>query len=331
MPDLIDLLLARQRAGSMPGARSDGAVIALVCEGGGMRGVIAGGMVTALERMGLLDVFDILCGASAGAFTVAYFGAGQAALGTSIFIDDLAGPHFIARHRVLLHRPVMNLELLVDKIVAETKRLDTGRLLRGRFELLFVATDAKTGASCVLRGFRDATEIREGLRASARMPLIAGPPVRWRDHVLLDGGLSCPLPVEPALSAGATHAVVLLTNPFGHREPVSGRAGRVFAALLARRYGPDVRRAFATRDAVYARLQEELRLGFVRRADGATVPALGIAPATTTGRLSRFCTDSSDLRAGAESGEAAVLMALGVDASQPRPTLAWSSDQSSTC
>ena len=53
-----------------------------------MRGIVSAGMVTALEHLALRDVFDAVYGASAGAMNGAYFVAGQAAYGTTIYYEN---------------------------------------------------------------------------------------------------------------------------------------------------------------------------------------------------------------------------------------------------
>ena len=53
--------------------------LGLVVEGGGMRGVISGGALIALERLGLTSAFDEVYGESAGAINACYFLAGEAA------------------------------------------------------------------------------------------------------------------------------------------------------------------------------------------------------------------------------------------------------------
>jgi len=75
------LELVRQRAssGSKPGKRAPGdtAKLALVVEGGGMRGAVSGGGLQALHDLGLRDVFDCVYGSSAGAINATYFLSGQ--------------------------------------------------------------------------------------------------------------------------------------------------------------------------------------------------------------------------------------------------------------
>ena len=75
-PSVRKLMHVRQEAGSRRASRTDPHHLALVIEGGGMRGVVAGGMVGALEERGFLDCFDSIHGSSAGACAGAYFLAG---------------------------------------------------------------------------------------------------------------------------------------------------------------------------------------------------------------------------------------------------------------
>ncbi len=49
----IQLAWRRAKAGSRPGARTDGAKLGLVVEGGGMRGVISAGSLMMLYELGL--------------------------------------------------------------------------------------------------------------------------------------------------------------------------------------------------------------------------------------------------------------------------------------
>ena len=70
--EVLRALAARQGTGSRPLARDDGLRIALIIEGGGMRGVISAGMALALDELGLVPAFDAVYGASAGAITGAW-------------------------------------------------------------------------------------------------------------------------------------------------------------------------------------------------------------------------------------------------------------------
>ena len=125
MNNVSDLLRARGASGSMPGARDDGARIALCIEGGAMRGVIAGGMLTALEDLGLSSAFDAVYGSSAGAIGATYFLSRQASLGVRIYTEDINNRRFANRARLFLGEPIVNLSVLVDDVMVRVKPLET--------------------------------------------------------------------------------------------------------------------------------------------------------------------------------------------------------------
>ena len=60
-----------------------------------MRGVISAGMVVALEQLGCSRCFDAVYGSSAGAINGAFFVAGQAGLGTTIYYENINHREFI--------------------------------------------------------------------------------------------------------------------------------------------------------------------------------------------------------------------------------------------
>lgn len=60
-----------------------------------MRGVVLGAMIAALEKLGFSDCLDAVCGASAGAMAAAYFVAGNASVGATIYYEQINNRHFI--------------------------------------------------------------------------------------------------------------------------------------------------------------------------------------------------------------------------------------------
>jgi predicted patatin/cPLA2 family phospholipase len=89
---VVDLLHTRAAARSAPGARTDGARLALVVEGGGMRGVVSSAMTQALEEAGLTACFALVVGCSAGALNAAALLSGVAAGCTTEYAGAFASP-----------------------------------------------------------------------------------------------------------------------------------------------------------------------------------------------------------------------------------------------
>src|SRR5690348_3350762 len=98
---VLSVLRARRAAGSRPGERADGFKVGLAVEGGGLRGVVSAGMVTALEDLGFADAFDDIYACSSGAVNAAYFVTRQTWFPLTIYFDDMTTGEFLDYRRVL--------------------------------------------------------------------------------------------------------------------------------------------------------------------------------------------------------------------------------------
>ena len=248
--DPIALLRARAARGSRP-PHDDAASIALAVEGGAMRGVISAGMASALESLGLTDAFDAVYGSSAGAINAAYFLARQAALGTTIYYEDINSPRFIDLKRAFLGRPIVDLGFLLDDVIVRRKRLDTELVLASRSPLAVLATDVDARTACVLRGFADRHSLFDALRAGATMPVVAGDPREVGGLRYLDASLSEPIPVPAAERDGHTHILVLMTRS-GAMNAQPSAFDRYFVAPRLRRLSPALAAQYMTRAVPYA-------------------------------------------------------------------------------
>jgi predicted patatin/cPLA2 family phospholipase len=229
---VVQALRRRREEGSAPGQRTDGRRIALVIEGGAMRGVVSAGMAAALDQLGLRDAFDEVHGASAGAFNGAFFLAGQAAYMTSLYWRGFGDPRFVSFRRALRGGgPAFDMDYVVDGIWARGRPLRIDVLLATPTDLHCTATDADSAAIVDLGELRTAEEVRTALRASARLPWLAGQPVAFRGRRLLDATLAEAIPVQAPLET-CTDIVVLQTRPEGVEH--SGLSGPV--GLLTDRY-----------------------------------------------------------------------------------------------
>ena len=303
----LELLDARKRTGSKPGRRNDGRRLALVIEGGGMRGVITAGMLSALEELGFRDCFDAVYGLSAGAFAGAYFIAGQARYGSSIF-REVNNRRFINLWRIALGRPAVSLEVLVDDICATRKPLDFERLQASGISLSVIAASVERKCSIVLDNFIDRDDLLQALRASAQIPFFTGPPVRFRGDRFLDASLYVSIPFQPAIDDKATDVMILLSRPAGYfrREPswINRRLVLPFLAHL----DPALPPLYAARAAIYRAEVDAIQRHVAQR----DVPeVLVVQPPPETHNVEAFETSHEKLAAGAKAGSRAVYAALG--------------------
>ncbi len=211
---VVQTLLRRREEGSLPGARTDGRRVALVIEGGGMRGVVSAGMTAAIEQLGLRDAFDEMHGASAGAFNAAFLIAGQAAYLATLYQYGFGDPRFVSYARPLRGGPAFDMDHVVNHVWTRERPLRFDAVLSSGIELHCTATDADKATIVDLTELRDAEQIRCALRASGRLPWLAGGPVSFRGMRLLDATLAEGIPMHVA-GTSATDVLVLQTRPHG--------------------------------------------------------------------------------------------------------------------
>ena len=315
--EVLRALAARRRAGSQPQARDDGLRIALVIEGGAMRGIISAGMALALDELGLVPAFDAVYGASAGAITGAWLLSRPE--GLRGWAEPAYSRALIRRSALLRGRPVADIRALIEDLYQTTFPMDFAAVLASPVELHPLATDAATGQSTDLRPFiSDPAELRLALRASAALPFLAGPPVELAGRRFYDAGVSESIPYRTALAQGATHLLILRSRraprpapdaphsaPDGHRPP---RSARLLARTTLRRETPALRATFLARE---SRLAADDQLLAQYEADPAHTPAVfSIRPAPDSPSVSRLATDGVLLNAALEAGRAASLAAF---------------------
>ena len=269
-----------------------------------MRGVVSGGMVTALDQLKLHDVFDLVVGTSAGALAGAYFLARQPAIGTSIYYEDLVGAEWLDYRRALRRRPVVSLDYLIDQVMRTTKPLDTSAVLASPAPLYAVAARVPDFKPVTLGPFRSEADLLSALRASARIPLMAGRAVQLDDGLYFDGSMAQSIPASAALALGATHVLALLTRPAGALRGAPSRLQRTLLVPLLNRISPGVGSAFVHRASAY-KDEIELLQAMVDE-DRALVVQID-STAATVGQLEQ---DPVKLKAAAEAGVAAVYREL---------------------
>uniref|UniRef100_A0A6V0BQM7 PNPLA domain-containing protein n=1 Tax=Pseudo-nitzschia australis TaxID=44445 RepID=A0A6V0BQM7_9STRA len=183
--------------------------IALVIEGGGMRGCVTAGMVCAIDYLGLRDCVDVVYGSSAGSIIGAYFVTGQLPwFGPEVYYDQLttAGKSFIDTSRLMRAlglgilnpklirdvvtrrnsgKPILDLDFLLQETMQRTKPLDWDTFEKRQQTktqpLKIVASGLKREESLVMDygngHFVSLEELARCMHASALLPGIAGPMV----------------------------------------------------------------------------------------------------------------------------------------------------------
>ena len=312
---LLGLLSARAAAHSRPHRRTDPHVVALVVEGGGMRGAVAAGMCLVLEAAGLMSSVDRVYGCSSGALTGCFAAAGQAALWATGF-EDCACRTFIDPSRALRGRPVIDLDFLFDQVIAGRRALSEAGLAVGP-EVRAVAVSASRAELRVLRDFESAADLLAAARASCSIPVLTGAPPIYRGEPTVDGGLLEPIPYRTALREGATHVLVLRSRDATYRAPSQGKLAERTLARAHPELVPLLRGCSAT----YNRDAAELELGARPSSDLPHVRQIAVPPGSRL--VPRFSIDhariADSVRLGANAMASALYGARPADPAGSRP------------
>jgi predicted patatin/cPLA2 family phospholipase len=304
---VVQTLRRRREEGSRPGARTDGRRVALVIEGGGMRGVVSAGMTAAIEQLGLSDAFDEVHGASAGAFNAAFLLAGQAAYLATLYQYGFGDPRFVSIVRALRGGPAFDMDHVVNHVWTRQRPLRFDAILSSGIDLHCTATDADRATIVDLAELGSQEEICCALRASGRLPWLAGGPVGFRGMRLLDATLAEAIPVQVPRSS-ATDMLVLQTRPHGvAHTPLSPLVARLTDRYL-RAINPALVELRLTRSPRYDALTAELA---AQAADPEHAPATCvIRPPSGCVVIGQLEHRASVLQAAAAEGLRSAWMAL---------------------
>jgi len=308
---VAELIRARAASGSRPGARDDPHRVALVIEGGGMRGVVTSGMTHALEKLGYRDAFDEVHGVSAGTLTAAYFVARQAAYGETVFYDFLVSRRFVDFRRLLLRGSPMSLDYLLHEVIETERPLEYDAVLRSDIALHLYATNLRLEQRepVALPAAATKDELRRNFRASALIPVVAGPPTAIGDGLYCDAGIWDSIPWRFAERAGATHLLVLQSRPRNNPRRNPTAFERRFARRYFGRVAPAALEGYLTR---VERYNEDCRLLARLSLDTERTPSLlAIAPHADAPHVEAYERSRRLVVDGARSGFDAVVRAFG--------------------
>lgn len=297
--EVVDLVRHRVRSGR----RDDGARLALVIEGGGMRGIVSAAMTCVLEETGILDAVDLIVGTSSGGVNAAAAAAGVIAPMTAAYVEIFSSREFVDPRRLLTRRSVVDSASIVTHI---DRLFEVSGVLRrsGGPQLAVVATDIASAQSEALTHFTDRDDLLNAVHASGLLPILGGPPLQLRGRRWLDGGIVEPVPVASAARLGATHAVVLGTRPPGG-APAAGPADRVVLRHLSQ-LNPDLAEKYRARGRRYRRVVADARRGRVGE-----VRTLLLLPDLGSPQPSRLDRSPERLRAALDEARSSALRQLG--------------------
>ena len=218
--------------------------IALVLEGGGLRGVFTAGVIDCfLEN----DInFDYVCGVSAGSCNAfAYVGKAKGFIKKCMMQQDKKNNFFGVRQMTESHKYVNLDKVFYDYTKQYNYNYDTFKKSKTKWE--FVATNLKTGKADYLYSKDIKKALKMGV-ASCSLPILTSP-VEIDGNIYLDGGMADSVPVQRALDLGYDKVVVVATRKKGSFSSVK-RAEKPIYNRLYKKY-PNFLKAVEKRTSLY--------------------------------------------------------------------------------
>lgn len=233
---VLEVIRDRKLSGSLPLQREDSARLAVVLEGGSSRAAFGGGMALALEELGLLETFDAVYGASAGALNGAWLVCGRTQANIHGWWSQESMRSVIKLHRFVSRGPVVDGARLIDEVYEDVTPMGFDEILHSPVEFHPVGTDTQTGEATDLAPFiHDKASLKAALKATTRLPILSGEPVELGGRRFVDGGIAENVPVHMALNQGATHVLAIRTRPASLDWPTSNTVSRHAVAAWLRR------------------------------------------------------------------------------------------------
>lgn len=188
--------------------------IALVLEGGGMRGAFTAGVLDFLLARELY--LDRVYGVSAGACQACSYLCRQQGRGLRVWAAYAGDPRFCSLSSLLRTGDLFNADFNYDQIPRRLDPIDNAAYQRSGAQLIAVVTNVRTGQAEYLP-VRDMLSDIRLVQASASLPLVSNMvPIGGQKY--LDGGIADPIPLRRALADGFSKAVVVLTRAADYQK-----------------------------------------------------------------------------------------------------------------
>ncbi|MDN3019356.1 patatin family protein [Paenibacillus sp. BSR1-1] len=192
--------------------------VGLVLEGGGMRGVYTAGVLEYFLEQELF--FPYVIGVSAGACNAASYLSKQKGRNKTVTIEYASDPRYISWKNYFKNRQFFGMDFIFDEIPNQHVPYDYEAFYNCSSEFVVGTTDCMTGQPVYFNKQEYGKDFLKVLRASSSLPFIA-PEVKFKDKILLDGGITDPIPIKKAQQDGFLKNVVVLTRNSGYLKKPS--------------------------------------------------------------------------------------------------------------
>lgn len=205
----------------------------LLVEGGGMKCAYSAGVLDILldEKI----PFDYCVGVSAGAANVASFLGGQRNRNQRFYCIHVTDPNYISLRNFVFKKNMFGLQYIYGNMSSSAgiDPLDFEAVLANPAEMVFPATNAKTGKAKYFTKHDMTQDHYEPIMATCALPVMCQP-IQIDGEYYYDGGVSDSLPIDKMIADGCTKFVVILSKPKGYRMQPQGHRFSYTLALRRR-------------------------------------------------------------------------------------------------
>lgn len=191
----------------------------LVLEGGGMRGAYTGGVLQYFMEQNLYLPYVI--GVSAGACQGCSYVSRQLSRNKAVTVDFATHPEYISFKNYLRKRELFGMDLIFHDIPLKYIPFDFKTFRESSQKFVVGTTNIETGKpEYFTKDELNDHDLLTVVRASSSLPFMAKP-VHFQNQILMDGGISDPIPIKKSIADGNTKNIVILTRNQGYRKSKS--------------------------------------------------------------------------------------------------------------
>ena len=217
-----------------------------------MRGMFTCGVLDVFLEEGI--DFDGAAGISAGAVFGCNFKSRQAGRPIRYNKKYCNDPRYCSFRSLIRTGDLYGVEFCYHELPDKLDVFDRGAFRDNPMAFYIGATDVKTGKAVFHRCHDGGEEDLKWMQASASMPMVSRP-VKIGGYVLLDGGITDPVPYHFMEGKGYDRNVIILTQPADY---VKKRFGALPLAKLMLKDYPTVIEALAVRHERYNKQMREI-------------------------------------------------------------------------
>ena len=171
---------------------------ALVLEGGGTRGFFSAGVFDAFMDAGIM--FPYIAGVSVGAANALSYISAQRGRNRVLVEKFVGRPQYLGYLNLLKHRSLFGYDYLFKTVPERLLFWDRDVFDETDTRFIIGAVDCATGKTAWFEK-HDVKPGFDAVRASCSIPIVS-PIAKYKGHLLLDGGVSTPIPIEKSIDDG---------------------------------------------------------------------------------------------------------------------------------